>query len=291
MRRAADSFARLWLALLLALLTSSIVRAGQNPIRVCADPDNLPVSNTQGEGFENKLAVLVARELGRPLAYVWSPHSESVREALDERRCDLVIGVPLQLGGVETTRPYYWSSYVLVSRADRGLDITSLKDKRLRQLKIGVAAIGEDAMYTPPAHALAQSGLADNLIGYRIDGDRADRNGEIVAAVARGDIDIGAQWGPLAGYFAQRSPTPLTMTMIGDTDEFSARKTHFELLGLQYEIAMAVREGDDALRDALDEVIARRKSEIKSLLTSFGVPLIEPEQLSSAAAPAADRAD
>ena len=79
--------------------------------------------------------------------------------------------------------------------------------------------------------------------------------------------------------------------MIGDTDEFSARKTHFELLGLQYEIAMAVREGDDALRDALDEVIARRKSEIKSLLTSFGVPLIEPEQLSSAAAPTGDRAD
>ena len=287
MRRAADRFARLWLSLML-LFTVSAARADPTAIHVCADPDNSPVSNAEGEGFENKLAVIVARELGRPLTYVWSPHSESVREALDQRRCDLVVGVPIQLGGLETTRPYYWSSYVLVSRADRGLNITSLKDKRLRQLKIGVAAIGEDAMYTPPAHALAQSGLADNLIGYRIDGDR---NGDIVAAVARGDIDIGAQWGPLAGYFAQRSPAVLTLTMIGDTDEFSARKTHFELLGLQYEIAMAVREGNDALRDALDETIARRRNEIKSLLASFGVPLIEPEQLSSAAAPAAERAD
>ncbi len=115
--------------------------------------------------------------------------------------------------------PYYRSSYVFVSRADRHLDIASIKDPRLRTLKIGVQLIGDDGFNTPPPHALAAQGIVDNLVGYTVYGDyrKANPPAAIVAAVERGDVDIAAVWGPLAGYFAKQSPVPLTVTPITDT--------------------------------------------------------------------------
>ena len=274
-------------AVFAAAMTALPLRAADGPkLRVCSDPDNMPLSNAAGEGFENKLAALVAGELGKRLVYTWAPQDDNfVHETLSAHRCDVIIGVPRELGSLDTTRPYYWSSYVLVSRADRNLDITSLKDHRLDKLKIGVASINGNRFYSPPAQVLAHSGSLDRIIGYPNDGvDGApEQRAAIIAAVVRGDIDVAAVWGPLAGYFVQRSPVPMTVRMIGDTDEFSARKTHFQLLALQFEIGMAVRKGDGVLRGALDAVIARRQPEITTLLKSFGVPLIEPEHLAAAA--------
>lgn len=278
-----------------ALVTSaspSRADAVKPVLRVCADPDNMPFSNAQGKGFENALAALVATQLGKRLDYTWTGSERaSAGQALEADKCDVVIGVPIQLDRIATTQPYYWSSYVLISRTDRNLDISSLKDHRLRQMKIGVASVGGDQMFSPPAHALAQAGLADRLVGYPIDGESGstERRARIVEAVAKGDIELAAVWGPLAGYFIQRSPVPLTAAPIGDTDEFSARKTHFELLALQYEIAMGVRPGNDALHRDLDRVIVQRRADIDALLRRYGVPLIEPDRL-AAAAPA-DTAD
>jgi quinoprotein dehydrogenase-associated probable ABC transporter substrate-binding protein len=272
---------------LIALGGLSARAAEQAPLRVCADPRNMPFSDAKEEGFENKLATLIAVSLGRPLTYVWEAQaSDNPASALDAGRCDLLVGVPAGFDGVEPTVPYYWSSYVLLSRADRKLGISSLKDHRLRHLKIAVASVAGNDLYSPPAHVAAQLGLGKNLVGYPIDGGNADEasRGSIVEAVARGDVDIAAVWGPLAGYFVKHSPVPLDVTVIGDTDEFSSRKIHFELLGLQYEIAMAVRQGDDGLRRQLDAAIERAQPQIDAVLKQYGVPLVEPARLAVATA-------
>lgn len=274
-------------AVAVAAVPGGAAQAAGSVLRVCSDPSNMPFSNARGEGFENKLATMMGEALGRRVAYVWAPEDDNfVHDTLMAGRCDVVMGVPQEVGSVETTNPYYWSSYVLVSRADRGLDIVSLGDHRLRHLKIGVASVLGDRLYSPPAQVLAQKQLVDNLVAYPIDtaDGSAIPRARIITALARGDIDVAALWGPLAGYFIRQSPVPMRVQPIGNTSEFSARKIHFGLAAMQFEIAMAVRKGDDALRDALNRVLAEKRPQIVALLKSYGVPLIEPPEVAEAAA-------
>lgn len=250
-------------------------------LRVCADPNNMPFSNAAEEGFENRLAHLVAASLGLNVAYTWwAQHRGYIRKTLKAGDCDVLMGVPALLDSVETTRPYYASTYVFVSRADRHLDIASIRDQRLRSLKIGVQLIGDDGFNTPPAHAIAAQGLIRNVTGYTLYGDydAANPPARIVAAVADGDIDIAAVWGPLAGYFARTSDVALTVTPIENTAAFAP-------LMFRYDIAMGVRKGDHALRSRLDAVIAREQPAITGLLRSYGVPLVEAGNPPSAPAP------
>jgi mxaJ protein len=246
--------------------------AEDKAFRVCADPNNLPFSNQAKQGFENKLADLIGAEFGEPVTYTW--HAERrgfVRETLKAKQCDVVMGLPLHYDLAEITNPYYRSAYVFASRTDRHLDIASIKDLRLRQLKIGVQLIGDDGFNTPPPHALAAQGIIDNLVGYTVYGDYRAPNppAAIVTAVERGDVDIAAVWGPLAGYFARQSPVPLTIRPITDTESFAP-------LQFAYDIGMGVRKGDHALRDQLNEIIARKHPQITALLQSYGIPLVEP---------------
>jgi mxaJ protein len=243
----------------------------QGALRICADPNNLPFSNDKREGFENKLADLVARDLLRTVAYTWWAQRRGfMRKTLKEGQCDLVMGVPAHYDLAETTKPYYRSTYVFVSRADRRLDISSLKDPRLRDMAIGVHLIGNDATNTPPAHALGAEGLTANVHGYMIYGDyrNPDPPADLIAAVERGDVDIATAWGPLAGYAAKRSDIALTITPISDMDAFAP-------LRFQFDIAMGVRKGDHAFKARLDDIIARRQAEIDELLQSYGVPLVK----------------
>lgn len=253
-----------------------------NAFRVCADPNNLPFSNSAKAGFENKLADMFAAELKQRVTYTWHAQRRGfIRETLKARECDVVMGVPAHYGMVETTQPYYRSGYVFVSRTDRHLGITSIKDPRLRTLKIGVQLIGDDGFNTPPPHALAAQGIVDNLVGYTVYGDYRNPNppAAIVSAVEHGDVDIAAVWGPLAGYFAKQAPVPLTVRPITDTESFAP-------LVFQYDIAMGVRKGQDALRDKLNGIIARRHEEITALLKSYGVPLVQSPRLETQRAPA-----
>jgi len=287
----------------LIVTCSSIAVAGAPPLRVCADPQNLPFSNVRGQGFENEIAALVARSLARPLRYVWRRQdADFVRSTLDAGICDVVIGLPSPSAAVETTRPYYWSSYVLIARADRHLDIVSLDDHRMRALRVGVEAIAGDRLFTPPARRLAEEGLARNLIPYtgsgalangskhlsgNQPGDLAARaraaRSQLVQAVADGQIDLAAVWGPAIGYWAMHSRVPLRITPIGDNSEFSSRKPHFGMQAMQYQISMAVRRGDDPLRSALDLAIQQNKMQIEAVLQRFGIPLIDPSRLGRAA--------
>ena len=172
--------------------------------RVCADPNNLPFSNDKGEGFENKLAELIAKELGKRVTYIWWAQRRGfVRNTLKAGRCDVIMGVPAQLEMVATTRPYYRSTYVFLSRDDRGIDLVSISDPRLRDLRIGVHLLGDDGFNTPPANALGEEGITRNVVGYSIYGDyrRPNPPARLVEAVADGEVDRCGGLGTSGGLF------------------------------------------------------------------------------------------
>src|SRR4051812_9585058 len=160
------------LAAILAFRAPTAASAAATTLRVCADPNNLPFSNAAREGFENRIADLIGRELHEPVEYVWWAQRRGfVRNTLNAGSCDLVVGTASGVEMLATTRPYYKSTYVFVSRRDRQLGLTSFDDPRLKTLKIGVQLIGDDFVNTPPAHALANRGMTRNVVGYPVYGD------------------------------------------------------------------------------------------------------------------------
>jgi quinoprotein dehydrogenase-associated probable ABC transporter substrate-binding protein len=251
-------------------LAAAAEQEGDEALRVCADPNNLPYSNNQKAGFENKLAELFAGQIGLPVSYTWWAQRRGyIRHTLKAGKCDVIMGLPKELDTVATTRPYYRSTYVFVTRSDRHLDVKSITDSRLRTLKIGVQLVGDDGFNTPPAHALAEQGIIDNVHGYPVYGDyrQPDPPARIVEAVEQGDIDIAAVWGPLAGYLAQQSPVKLAIAPITDTGRFAP-------LLFQFDIAIGVRKGDDQRREVLDRLILSNTAKIAQILDQYGVPVV-----------------
>jgi mxaJ protein len=234
------------------------------PLRVCADPNNLPFSNQRGEGLENRLAQLIARELKTSVSYVWWAQRRGfIRNTLAAGQCDVVMGVPSDLPSVLTTRPYYRSRYVFVSRADRNLVVRSFDDPILRRLRIGVQVVGDGAN-TPPMDAFARRGMAKNLVGYTVFGDYSKPNppARIVEAVSRGEVDIAVVWGPLAGFFADKYAVPLTLAPVPADGR----------LPFEFAISLAVRKGDEARRTTLDGILVTRRAEIEKILDEYHVP-------------------
>ena len=241
------------------------------PFRVCADPNNLPFTNSRGEGFENRLARLVARDLGTTVEYTWWAQRRGfLRNTLNAGVCDVVMGYPTGADPVATTKPYYKSTYVFVTRRDGPAHVRSFDDAALRKLRIGVQLVGDDGANSPPAHALSRRGIVQNLVGYSVYGDyhKANPPAEIIAAVARGDVDVAAAWGPLAGYFAARQPVPLAITPV---------EPQFDrpMLPQAFDISMAVRRKDTGRREMLDRFIQRRRHDIDAILAEYHVPRVD----------------
>jgi mxaJ protein len=236
-------------------------------IRVCADPDNMPLSNQKGEGFEQKIAELVAKEWNAKVEYAWWPVRRGFfARALNGRYCDIAIQAPADFDMAGVTKPYFRSGYVFVTRKDSGLDLKSLADPRLKKLKIGVNILNSDAENTPPAMALSRYGVVGNLTGYPTFYTDSVRPEDIIDAVAKKDIDVGIAWGPLAGYFAGKSPVPLTLQPLAERDSL----TDFPF---RFSIGMGVRRRDRALRDSLQTVLDRRAPEIQAILKQYRVPM------------------
>jgi mxaJ protein len=261
-------------ALLLLLLTCACTGPGeaaaQRRLRVCADPNNLPFSNRRLEGFENRLAEILGREMGARVEYTWWAQRRGfIRNTLRAGACDVVLGIPSSFELALATRPYYRSSYVFVTRRDRGLAIGSFDDPALRRLRIGVQMIGDDGSNSPPAHALARRGMIDNIRGYSVYGNYREANppARIVSAVAAGEVDLAVVWGPLAGYFARTSRVPLALAPVSP-------QVDLPFLPFVFDISLGVRREDTALRDELDAVLERRKPEIDALLDRYGVPRV-----------------
>lgn len=251
----------------LLLIAPMLAGAQARPVlRVCADPNNLPFSNQRQEGFENRIAEVMARDLGAKLEYTWwSERKSFLKNSLDAGKCDAVMGVPAMLDSVAVTRPYYRSTYVFVTRRDRKLSVTSLDDPRMEQWRIGIHVLDDD--YAPPAHALARRGLGKNIVGYSMFGAYGEENppARIIDAVARGDIDLAIVWGPFAGYFAKQEKTALDIQPVSPT--------MFLAVPFTYDISIGVRKGDEALRAALDRALSRNCAAVRSILADYGVPL------------------
>jgi len=241
------------LSALLVLVSNCVL---STELRVCAEPDNLPFSRLDRSGFENRIADLLAKELGAELAYAWQAQRRGfVRKTLGAGLCDVWMGVPADYERVLTTRPYYRSTYVFVygKRALRSFD-----DPALRALRIGVQLPGNDMAVTPPGHALAARGAIDNVVGFPIYGNQpaAER---IVQAIAKGTLDAAIVWGPAVGYFARKQ-------------SFSVAKAAAPELPFEFAIAIGVRRDASDLRDALDAALARRMQDVERILDEYAVP-------------------
>jgi len=260
--------------LLVALAVPSVPAAAQRPapltpglLRVCADPENMPLSNQKGEGLENKVAELLARTWNSRLEYVWWAAPRGLSRMLNGQYCDVLIQAPAgyELAGV--TRPYYRTGYVIVTRRDRGLDIRSLDDPRLKTLKIGVHVYANDAENSPPAMALSAHGVVGNLVGFgTVYTGGQDHPEDIVKAVVDGKVDLAIVWGPIAGYYAKQLGADLVLTPLED-DSVSG-------IPFQFSMGMATRRRERALRDSLQHFLDANGPALHAILQEYGVPLL-----------------
>ena len=245
---------------------------GQGQFRVCADPENMPHSNQKQEGFENKIADLIAKDFGAttPRYTWWGQRRGFIRNTmnatLEEGRCDVVIGVPEGYDLVRTTKPYYRSTYVFVYPKDKGPQVKSLDDPILKKIKIGVHLLGDDYTNPPPVHELSKRGVVGNLVGFSTFYSADNPPSALIDAVASGKVDIAIVWGPAAGYFVKQQRVPLAMVPVpsGKGD-----------LPFEFGMSMGVKPGNDALRIKLEKVIDSRRAEITKILNDYNVPLIE----------------
>ena len=233
-------------------------------LRVCADPSNMPFSTDKGEGFENKLAELLANKLGKGLSYSWYPQATGfVRNTLAAHKCDVIMGVPQGDDLVQVTNPYYRTAYALVIKPGHGLeDVDTLGDPRLKGKRIGIVA------GTPPGNNMTANGLMANakpyplVIDTRVDSSAA----AMMHDLAADEIDAGILWGPMAGYHARHAASAVTVVPL--VKETTGPR-------LAYRIAMGVRYADQEWKRQLNRTIQDNQPAINRLLLSFGVPLLD----------------
>ena len=239
-------------------------------LRVCSDPRSLPFSNEKGEGFENKLAELLAAKLGKSLAYTWYPNSTGfVRNTLGSYRCDIIMGFPQGDDIAQVTNPYYATTYALVYKPGTGLDgVTSLADPRLKDKRIGIVA------GTPPSNIMVANGLMARAKPYPLVIDtRVDSSAhDMIRDIEDGTVDAGVLWGPMAGYYAMHAEPRLSVVPLDGPH-------------MSFRISMAVRHQDQEFKRLLNRLIQENQADIDALLASYGVPLLDAQNrpLASAA--------
>ncbi len=233
-------------------------------MRVCADPNYMPFSNRELAGYENKIAEILADELEAELTYVWWPQTPSmISDVLREGECDMIMGVPDSVKALLPTLAYYQSPYVFVYRASSDYEITSFDDPVLADLRLGVQSTNDR-----PHGAFGKRGLADNVVLQYFSRPRHEQGpfAPLIEAVADGEIDVAVPWGPAGGYFAARQPVELTVTPTPIFD--------FPFTPMFISVVIAVRRGDEALRDRLDLALAARWDDIQTVLEEYHVPMI-----------------
>lgn len=261
----------------LALLAGAVLLSGpsraepprpeaidRSALRVCADPANLPFSNDKGEGFENKIAELLAEKLGVPVRYTWYPNSTGfLRMTLRARRCDLVMGIVAGADLVQNSNPYYRSGYVLVTRRDDKLDaLSSLADPRLKSLRLGITA------GTPPANLAARDGLMPQARPYPLVVDsRYDAPGkQMIDDLAAKQIDVAVLWGPIAGYYAKQHGDALVVAPLVNEPKDTR---------LDFYITMGMRPGESDWKNRINGLIRDNQDAISAILKEYGVPLLD----------------
>jgi quinoprotein dehydrogenase-associated probable ABC transporter substrate-binding protein len=249
----------------------TVLAQAKSEFRVCADPENLPFSNRQQEGFENKIATVMAKAFDTSPSYIWWGQRRgfirnTMNATLKEGRCNIMIGAPQGYDLVRTTKPYYRSTYVFVYRKDKGPQVKSLDDPILKKIKIGVHLLGEDYNNPPPVYALSRRGIVGNVVGFETFYSAQNPPSRIIDAVASGQIDVAIVWGPAVGYFVKHQKVPMEMVPVpsGKAD-----------LPFAFDISMGIKPGDDELRARVEKVLVMKHAEITAILKDYGVPLLD----------------
>jgi mxaJ protein len=252
---------------------------GGKPLKVCAAENEMPYSNKQGEGFENKLAEFVGKALDRKVDYVtWTDPRYYLRDTLDKDLCDVVIGVDKGDPRVLTTQPYYRSGYVFISRKSDNLDLHNWDSEALRKAQRIAFVPG-----TPPEVMMRAIGRYNDMFNYsqELVGFKSRRNqyikyesSKLVSEVSSGHAEIAALWGPSAARYVKESTTPLVMTLIPDDNV----RADGQKVGSQYSTSMGVRKNEPELLAQLNKVIEDNRDEITKMLEEEGIPLVpEPD--------------
>ena len=252
------------LAPILAQAQAPAELADRTELRVCADPSNLPFSNENGEGFENKIAELLAQHMKLTLAYTWYPQSVGfIVNTLRARECDLIMGIVAGAELVQNTNPYYRSAYVMVVRDEDKERLASFESPDMADARIGVIA------GTPPSQLLLARNLMGHTVPYHLVVDtRAEQPGhDMLHDLADGSIDVALLWGPIAGYWIKHDRLPLSYTVLPSDPRHNVR--------MDFRITMAVREGEPEWKRLINEQIRQTEPQIRKVLQDFGVPLLD----------------
>ncbi|WP_045836837.1 quinoprotein dehydrogenase-associated putative ABC transporter substrate-binding protein [Hyphomicrobium sp. 99] len=249
------------IVLALGAIAISVGPVVARELKFCADPNNMPFSNDRGEGFENRIATLIAADMGATATFVWTPEWRGfIRKGLGAGLCDVVPGVPVDFHRVRPTKPYYTASYAFV-QPQGAAPITSFDDASLRNTRIGVQLVGNDGANTPPMTELARRGIISGIKGYMVIGDwsKPDPLLPVVAGVAHGDVDLSVVWGPVADYYAVRQTPALRVTHIDNIPD------------MRFSISMGVRKPDTALADEINRSLERRQADIRNILAEYHI--------------------
>ena len=242
---------------------TTVELVSRTELRVCADPNNLPFSNDKREGFENKIAEIIGKELNLPVSYVWFPQVVGfVRNTLQARQCDLVMGTVSGDGMMDNTNAYYHTGYMIVSRTEDGIGATGLGDPALADKRIGLIAA------TPPTDLLLRHGLMPHVTSYALAVDTRYNSPAraMIQDILDRKIDVGLLWGPLAGYYIKHEALPLKAAFL-DSEPDSTR--------LDFRIAMGVRPGEPEWRRRINAALEKHRAEVAQVLAGYDVPLLD----------------
>jgi len=238
-----------------------------NEFKVCADPNNMPYSNSNSEGFENKIAEVIAADLGKELSFqFWPDRFGFIRNTIKANRCDVIIGTNTTYDALNTTKPYYRAGHVWIYRKDSGYKINDWNSPDLRKGVIGIVD------KSPVSVALHANDLMANAKPYRLMRDLTKSPGQLVDHVVSGEIDVAIMWGPIGGYYAKQSKEDLVVVLIpeySDGNEGLTGKTYWN-------ISAGVRKKEDERRDMIGAALERNKDKIRKIMDDFGIPYADP---------------
>lgn len=247
--------------------------AQQQPLRVCADPAYMPYSDRAGNGFENKIAQVLGQALGRPVQYYWSStraddeYGQYLHDTIDASKCDVLVDVPYAMQQVRTTHPYFISSYVFVYKKSAGYDLSSLDSPVLRHVRIGYEA------ETPVEDGLKLRALTVGAKPF-LTADKEDVSpGDLISAVESGSVNVGLTWDPAVGYYLKSHPDLAVVTIPNSRSQGSPEQYSFPM-------AMATRENDTALNEALNGVIATHGAQLDAILRQYNIRFFKPGESS-----------